>query len=239
DLRDLHSFPTRRSSDLIVPRFVQWGDYRERMQAIGSEALGAPVEIVGDIEFALLPQPRLLMSQVVVGAAEQPTIMVERIEAQFSLIDFLRDQYRVTELVLDRPVLELQVDAEGQLTTGLALAERVTSSNVSVAGARIVDGSVRLADARVDQTFIADNVDGTLRLDALRGPFAFQGSGDYGGNSYDLRITTDAMDAEGAARIAALARREGGFSISTEGTLSTGPAPRFAGTMTYRQPPVR
>src|SRR5690606_13354824 len=41
-----------------VPRFIQWGDYRDRMQAIASEVLGAPVEIVGDIEFALLPQPQ-------------------------------------------------------------------------------------------------------------------------------------------------------------------------------------
>jgi uncharacterized protein involved in outer membrane biogenesis len=227
------------SAAFIVPRFVQWGDYRERMQAIGSEVLGAPVEIVGDIEFALLPQPRLLMSEVVVGEAEQPSITVDRIEARFSLIDFLRDQYRVTELVLDRPVVELQIDPEGRLSTGLVLAERVTSSNISVASARVVDGSVRLADARVDQNFIAGNVDGELRLDALRGPFAFQGSGDYGGNSYVIRLTTDAMDADGATRVAALARRESGFSISTEGTLFTGPAPRFAGTMTYRQPPLR
>lgn len=227
------------SAAFIVPRFVQWGDYRERMQAIGSEVLGAPVEIVGDIEFALLPQPRLLMSEVVVGEGEQPSITVDRIEAQFSLIDFLRDQYRVTELVLDRPVVELRVDAEGQLSSGLVLAERVTSSNISVASARIVDGSVRLADARIDHNFIARNVDGELRLDALRGPFAFQGSGDYGGNSYVIRVTTDAMDADGATRVAALVRREGGFSISSEGTLSTGPDPRFAGTMTYRQPPAR
>jgi hypothetical protein len=227
------------SAAFIIPRFVQWGDYRERMQAIGNEVLGAPVEIVGDIEFSLLPQPRLLMSQVVVGEPEQPSVTVDRIEAQFSLLDFLRDQYRISLLVLDRPVVELRVDAAGQLSTGLVLAEQVNSSNVSVASARIVDGAVRLADARIDQTFVARNVDGELRLDAPRGPFAFQGSGTYGGNSYAVRLTTDAVDAKGATRIVALARHDGGFTLSTEGTLATGPDPRFTGTMSYRKPPVQ
>ncbi len=27
----------------IAPRFIQWGDYRERMETIASEAVGAPV----------------------------------------------------------------------------------------------------------------------------------------------------------------------------------------------------
>ena len=29
----------------VVPRFIQWGDYRERMEALAGEALGTPVTI--------------------------------------------------------------------------------------------------------------------------------------------------------------------------------------------------
>ena len=35
----------------IVPRFIQWGDYRERLETIASETLGAPVTITGDNVF--------------------------------------------------------------------------------------------------------------------------------------------------------------------------------------------
>ncbi len=52
----------------IVPRFIQWGDYRERLETMGTTAFGAPVTIAGDISLTLLPQPQLLLTKVLVWA---------------------------------------------------------------------------------------------------------------------------------------------------------------------------
>ena len=98
------------SAAFVVPRFVQWGDYRTRLEAIASEALGAKVEIVGAIDFTLLPQPQLKFSDVVVGPSETPLLMVEQVVAEFSLLDFLRDRYVVTRMALTRPVLDVAID---------------------------------------------------------------------------------------------------------------------------------
>ena len=42
----------------VAPRFIQWGDYRDRMELLAEGVFGTEVTIRGDIDFALLPAPR-------------------------------------------------------------------------------------------------------------------------------------------------------------------------------------
>jgi len=222
----------------IVPRFIEWGDYRDRMQEVASEVFGAPVEITGEIEFSLLPQPQLRFSDVIVGPREQPIITVESVEAQFSLIDFIRDRYLITRLVLQKPAFQVAIDAEGQVAAGLQLAERVTTADVSVANAQIVEGSIVLADARSSETLSVGRINGEVRMEALRGPFSFQGNGDYDGKTYALRLATSLVDTAGATQLSAFVRpADEGFSISVEGLLSAGASPEFSGNLSYRRAP--
>ena len=224
----------------VVPNFIAWGDYRDRLQAMASETLGVPVEIKGDIRFSLLPNPKLDFSTVVVGTADKPVMTVDAVQAEFSLVDFFRDRYALTRLELIQPVIDLRIGADGSLESGVTLAEQVTASNVSVANAQIVDGTVRLADARSGETFAATNVDGELRLEAVRGPFAFQGTAEVGGAPYGLRFATSALRDDDITQVTAFLRpADERFTLTAEGDLLLGPAPAFAGTMTYRQAPPR
>jgi len=222
----------------VVPRFIQWGDYRERMQALASEVLGTEVRITGDIGFTLLPQPQMRFSNVAVGPIEAPILTVGSVEADFSLLDFLRDRYVVTRLLLSQPMLDLAIDDQGRFNSPLRLAERVTTSNISVANASVVDGGISIFDVRGDRRVAAGDVDGELRLEALRGPFTFQGSASYEQNRYGVRISTAAMDPQGRMQVSTFIRSESiGFSIAAEGELATGESPRFAGNLSYRQVP--
>ncbi|MFY8031559.1 MAG: AsmA family protein, partial [Devosia sp.] len=72
----------------VVPGFIRWEDYRDRMEAMASQTLGAPVQITGEIKFAVLPEPQLRFTKVVVGAVDRPVMTVEQVEARFSLVDF-------------------------------------------------------------------------------------------------------------------------------------------------------
>lgn len=223
----------------VVPSFIPWGQYRDRLSAIAGEVLGAPVRIEGDVAFSLLPQPKLTFSNVSAGPPGDPNLTVERVEADFSLIDFLRDRYNVTRLQLDAPTVSVDVAADGAVDTGIALAKTV-NSNISVANAVITAGSVRLRDSRSGETYIASGVSGELKLEALRGPFSFQGSGNVDGAVYALRVTTGQLDADGGGTLAmSLRPADERFSLSAEGYLKSGLAPGFTGTMTYRQPPAR
>ena len=220
----------------IVPRFVQWGDYRDRMEVLATSVLGAEVTIRGDISFSLLPRPRLEFTDVVVGDLESPAATVGAVEAEFALMDFLRDIYNVTALSLDSPVVQFTLDENGLFGSGVDLSG--SGAGVSLGHARIANGSIRLEDLRSAETFVLDRIDGDLRLSSFIGPFQFQGGVSHGGARYDLRINSAAADAEGNARLSSFVRQvQGGFSATVEGTLTGGPAPRFAGTLVYRQAP--
>ncbi len=224
----------------IVPAFIPWGDYRDRMAALASEVLGEPVSIAGDIRFSLLPQPKLEFADVSAGAADAPTLTVKRVVAEFSLIDFVRDRYTVTNLTLEQPVVDIRVAADGSVTTGVTLAQQVSTSNISIADAQVTGGTVQLSDARSGKTYIASNVAGAVKLEALRGPFSFQGTGEVDSVAYSLRLSSGALEPDGSAQVSATLRAaDERFSFATEGLLTTGVQPVFSGTMTYRRPPAK
>ena len=224
----------------VVPRFITWSDYRPRLEAMATEAFGTPVEITGDISLNLLPQPLLVFTKVRVGTAEAPAIEVEKVEAEFSLFDFLSDRYKVTRLELERPVVTVAIREDGSVDSGFALAPEAAQSNVSIANAEIVGGRVQLADARSDATYVADAISGELRLDSIKGPFSFQGSGTLDNAAYQMRVSTAQLDAAGATTLSLYLQAEDrSFTVEANGALQTGAAPKFTGDLTYRRPPPR
>ena len=222
----------------FVPSFIDWGAYRDRLASLAGEVIGAPVRIDGEVRFSLLPQPRLEFADVAAGPADAPRFTVAGVVAEFSLIDFLRDRYTLTRLVLQRPTLSIQVGSDGTVDAGLSLARQSGTSRVAVASAQVVDGRVDVADARTGDTYSATAIGGDLRLEALAGPYAFQGRGQVDDVGYQLRVTTGAIDDAGTATLSATLRPEDGrYALTVEGSLSTGLSPSLVGTMSYRQPP--
>ena len=220
----------------IAPRFIQWGDYRDRMEVLATGVLGADVTIRGDISFSLLPSPRLAFSDVVVGDAEAPAATVGAVEAEFVLMDFLRDIYNVTALSLQSPVVHLTVDENGLFSSGVDLSG--AGGGIALGQAHITNGSVRLEDLRSAETFAVNRIDGELRLSSFAGPFQFQGRADYGEARYDVRVNSGAADAEGNARVSSFVSEVlGAFSVSVDGVVTAGAAPRLAGALVYRQAP--
>ena len=222
----------------LVPRFVQWSDYRERMEALASGVAGAKVVIRGDIEFSLLPQPRLLFSDVLVGDPENPAATIGSVEAEFTLLEFLRDDYHVKHLVLRQPVIDVSVDESGLFGGGVSFNSG-GEGGVALDQASIVDGTIRLADMRAGQVFIASAVDGELGMASIVGPFQFQGSASVNEARYGVRVNSAAVDANGQSRLtASVSAINGGVSMSADGQLSVGIAPKFDGAITLRQKPT-
>ncbi|MBL8597689.1 MAG: AsmA family protein [Devosia sp.] len=224
----------------VIPRFITWSDYRPRLEAMATQAFGTPVEITGDISLNLLPQPLLVFTKVRVGPAEAPAIEVEKVEAEFSLFDFLSDRYKVTRLELEQPVVTVAIREDGSVDSGFALAPEAAQSNVSIANAAIVGGRVQLADARSGETHVAEAITGELRLDSIKGPFSFQGSGTLDSAAYTMRVSTAQLDDAGATTLSLYLQAEDrSFTVEASGALQTGAAPKFAGDFTYRRPPPR
>lgn len=223
----------------IVPRLVPWGNYRDRMEVLAARALGGDVRIKGDIKFALLPQPHLSLSDVSVGPVADPAMAVKSVDADFSLIDFLRDRYTMTKLTLDHPVLDVKIGDGGEVETGLKLNGADSKANLSVANARISVGTIRVTDARSGANYALEGIDGDLTLSALNGPFGFIGGGTVRDQHYNFHVNTQALDAKGNTQMSLFAKPDSGaFSINLDGALATGAVPHFAGDLTYRQSPA-
>ena len=220
----------------VVPSLVPWNNFRDRLAAMAGEVLGTPVRIEGDVSFALLPQPRLTLAGVSAGPVEAPKLEVETVEAEFSLIDFIRDRYTVTRLVLRRPQLTVVVDADGAVETGL-----VGSSGpapVGIARAEIVDGGATLRDMRTGLEEIVDSIGGEVRFEAGSGAFGFQGGGNWSGAPFFARLSTGIVGTDGSLPVSfSLGEGQAGPSLTAEGRLTPGAVPKFAGSLLYRQPP--
>ncbi|WEK05462.1 MAG: AsmA family protein [Candidatus Devosia phytovorans] len=220
----------------IAPHFIRWSDYRLRMEELATAMLGTPVTVRGDIQFTLLPQPRLHFDDVLVGSTEAPAATVDSVEADFSLMDFLRDNYNITRLVLSQPVIDFTVDESGLFGSGVSL--ETGNGGVGLSQATVVGATVRLIDERSGEQFSAENVSGEFRLSDFSGPISFVGSGDYRGASYSVRLNSSAVDGNGRARLTTfLQPQSAAFTLSTEGMLEPGMAPRFNGKLVYRQKP--
>ncbi|QJR18237.1 AsmA family protein [Pelagibacterium halotolerans] len=220
----------------VVPWFIDWNAYKPRMEQMAAEALGVEVEIAGDMDFTLLPQPRMHFENARLGPADAPVGSARLVEADLSLMDFLRDRFTVTQLRLIEPELNLVIDEEGQLQTPITLAQSASVTNVSIADARLTDGVVRLTDLRSGESWQAERFNGDMALTGVRGPFALQGQAVHDGAGYGVRVSTSAMNAAGQMQVSAFVRpSSGAFSVTAEGLLETGGAPSLTGTLAYRQ----
>ena len=220
----------------FVPRFIQWGDYRPRLEKMASDAFGTPVAIEGDISLVLLPQPELHFSQVRVGPADAPVMQIAGVAAQFSLLDFLRDQYDVIRLELDQPVMNFSIGADGTLGQTIELPQAGAQSNVSISNAQVVDGAIRVSDARSGQAYAAEALNGQLAMQTLQGPYGFQGQTRIDGTDYAVHVATGRSDA-GTTLSLYVQPFDKHFTLQADGALQPGASPRFVGTTSYSQVP--
>lgn len=224
----------------VVPRFIQWGDYRGRLQTMAAGAFGTDVAIEGDIQLTLLPQPKLEFTKVRVGTVSAPVLEVQQVDAEFSLLDFLRDQYKVTKLTLDHPTLNFAVAADGTISSGIRIAGNGGQSNVSIANADVAGGALRLIDGRSGAIYEATGINGQLKLDALTGPFNFQGTAAVDSAGYGVRVGTGKFDANGSTTLSLFIKADDdSFTLESNGALTAGTSPKYLGDLTYRRPPPK
>lgn len=223
----------------LVPQFIDWSEYRDRIEEIAETNLGADVTIDGEIDFTLLPQPEMRFGRAIVGPLDNPVMEIGGAVAQFSLMDFLRDQFVITSLKVENPTVYVALDGDGQFDLPIELPDDFTTSNISIASADITGGAVHFSDARTDEIWRLDEFAGQLRISGISGPFALQGNGQFDGETYAVRVNTSALGETDQLQMSLFARpQSGAFSLSAEGLMQVGGAPSFTGETVYRAAPV-
>lgn len=221
----------------LLPRHVDWSDYRAEVERVGSARLGREVRIDGAFALELLPQPRLTARGVSIGdAGDGFSGSAEELRLGLALAPLLRGEIVVTDLTLVAPRLRVAA-----LTA--PLWEVVGRPAIVLAGAevRLERGEVEVGGARLGGVFARLSAEGAVGAYTAQGRFEVAGEpaefsvalgqGGYEGAApLELRLAW-----RGAAMRASGISWHGGFafagSVQVEGTdfsaLLPGPALPF------------
>lgn len=221
----------------LLPRHLDWTEYRAEVERIGSARLGRDVRIDGGFALELLPQPRLTARGVTIGdPGDGLSGTAEELRLGLALTPLLRGEVVVTDLTLVAPRLRLA-------TLTAPLWEVVGRPAIVLAGAevRLERGEVEIGHARIG------GISARLSADGALGAYTAQGRFEVAGEPTEFSLALGQSGFDGAAplevrlafRAAALRASgiawHGGFafagSVQVEGTdfsaLLPGPAVPF------------
>ncbi len=191
---------------LVGPLVIDWSAYRSLFESYGEKVLGHQVTILGETDVQLLPAPYVKLSDVRVGAAEDPVMTIKGFEGRIDLPSLLRGEVHVTEMKLNEPELNLSLDEEGRLDVLQANSRRSVISEIDPTSLVLEDvsvrnGSVVLADARTGEVRRASNANLELYAGGLQGPFKAEGAMLYEDVPYTLKIGSGRVERNGQIRV--------------------------------------
>ena len=187
---------------LIGPSFVNWNGYKGEISAEVQKATGRTLEIAGDLEFTILPAPRLRISDARLsnapGAVAPHMVVLKELRVSVAFLPLLRGSIEIGEVDLVEPVIELEKLPGGQMnwifaadpggSAGLPAASEpavVTapeSGDVNEASAfrldalSIKNGTIVYRDTASGTVERIGNLTADISAGSLTGPFSFKGA---------------------------------------------------------------
>jgi len=198
----------------VVPSFIDWNSYKpeitERIEAL----TGRQLSIDGDIEIALLPSPKLRISDArlanLEGAKSADMARLQALDLRLALGPLLSGDIQVSSLTLIDPVIELERLADGRSNwiftphpsdaakTGATGGDSSTSGDaadedataISLDSVSIQNGTIAYRDSAADTVEYFQRLNGTLSAKSLDGPFRGDGSLEVRGLKTSFQIAS-------------------------------------------------
>jgi uncharacterized protein involved in outer membrane biogenesis len=180
---------------LVGPFFIDWTVYRSTFETYAERALGHKVTVLGEADLRLLPAPSISFSDVRVGEAEDPLLVVSRFDMRVELPPLLKGEIRVLDMELDRPHLSLSLDEDGRLdwltaNTATAAIAKLAPEDLTFENITIRDGALSIVDARSGEIHKIDNGNFSVSARSLAGPFKAAGSLTIDEAPYSVNLAT-------------------------------------------------
>jgi len=180
---------------LVGPYFIDWTNYRSTFETYAERALGHRVTVLGEADLRLLPAPSISFSDVRVGEAEDPLLVISKFDMRIELPPLLKGEIRVIDMELDRPHLALALDEEGRLDWLTAMTadgalSKLAPQDLAFEKVSIRDGALSIVDARSGETHWIDNGNLSVSARTLAGPFKASGSLTLNGAPYTVSLAS-------------------------------------------------
>jgi AsmA protein len=228
---------------LVVPAFIDLGFFKSTYLPLVEEAIRRRLD-VGEVRLGLLPAPSIRLSDLKVSdTPEFPDnvfFAAEQIQLRLKLWPLLRGRFEVTELVLDKPVVNLLKQADGSFNasdiagkknSGASRRElrKRSSGKPQEAGAvplflpsrmRIRDGQFKL-ETQGQKPLRIDGVDLFLEEFSAERPFPYRASFNYPGlKTVSLEGTLNYRQEQAELQIQDNRLRIHDLTLPMDGTIS-------------------
>ena len=175
------------------------------------KAIGHKVALDGLFTISVFPKPAFVASKIRILNSEdgkqENLLTVESIEADLDLTSFLFGKTEITQAVLHKPNIYVEVLPDGSLNWMLDIIrlpdisrqEVYRDSSISFSKLDIVDGTLKFIDisSGIDKTFTG--FDGEFTAKSKKGPFRFEGNVDFLGKRSELALWLEKIEEETAA----------------------------------------
>lgn len=176
---------------LAAPSFIDWNQYRDQIAARVEEAVGRAVIIGGDVDFHLLPSPSLSATQVRIanpGGASMPALLqLGALDIKVAFAPLLRGDISVRSLVLQDPVFELEMLADGRSNWSVSSAGQrsrmsvgaLARNDLTVDSIVVRNGSVTFRSVQSGTIERVTGINANVTARSLAGPYIADGTFSY------------------------------------------------------------
>lgn len=197
---------------VVVPMLVPLDSYKGEIQAQVKEKTGRDLRIDGDISLSLLPTLAVSVENVgfanAPGAATPEMATIDRLDVALQILPLLSGEVAIDRFILEKPVINLEVDADGKPNWQLDMASAAAPapdagaaggdggggaalSELRLGDVRLVDGTLNYSDRRSGQEMTISEVNMELSLPSLTEPFAADGSAVWNSKTVSLEIDAE------------------------------------------------
>jgi len=224
----------------VAPYLVNMEAFKPAMIQAVKEATGRELVIEGPIELSMYPVPGISARQVhfanAAGTVGAQMLDVRRVIVRPSLLALLQGRFEVGTLVLVRPTIVLEADADGkpnwEFTPGAGAAQPAgapaTGFHLAIGRLAIVRGTLSYTDPRTGKTTVAEEIRAQASVGSFEGPFTIAGTATVNGVPLTLDLAVGKRTEKGSDVAVKLELASGklGFTGAWSGS---GPTGRIAG----------
>lgn len=191
----------------VVISLIPLDSYKGEIQARVKESTGRDLRIDGDISLSLFPPLAVSVENVgfanAPGATTPEMATVERLDIALQILPLLSGEVAIDRFVLERPVINLEVDQQGKPNWQLETAEAAPApsgdagageagggvSELRLGDVRLVDGTLNFVNRQSGQEVTVSEMNMELSLPSLSSPFTVDGSAVWNDEEIGLELS--------------------------------------------------